>query len=175
VSREPATAQAAAELPPGLEADFGWLLGRLLHAHVTMVKEAVADFPSGHRGYQALTVAVHESARNQVRMARMLSCDRTVMVYLIDDLVNEGLVERHPDPADRRNRLIVATDKGRQTLKAANEVIACAEERLLAALDPQEREALRSMLKRVIVDQAPDSSPCATAREVVDAVESGRC
>jgi DNA-binding MarR family transcriptional regulator len=124
----------------------------------------------------ALSVAVHESARNQVEMSRMLGCDRTVMVYLLDELVGEGLVERRPDPADRRNRLIVATDKGRERLKAVNEAIADAEDSLLAPLDPAEREQLRTIMGRVVAHrlggaegQAGARDACQTAEAVLDA------
>ncbi|MFK0044612.1 MarR family transcriptional regulator [Streptomyces sp. NPDC090741] len=40
-------------------------------------------------------------------MATYLGIDRTVMTYLIDDLVTAGLVERRLNPADRRQRKIV--------------------------------------------------------------------
>jgi DNA-binding MarR family transcriptional regulator len=35
------------------------------------------------------------------------------MTYLLDSLAEAGLVERRPDPADRRARRIVATARGR--------------------------------------------------------------
>ena len=35
------------------------------------------------------------------------------MTYLLDDLEQAGLIERRPEPADRRARRVVATDAGR--------------------------------------------------------------
>lgn len=137
-------------LPPGLESDFGWLLSQVFHAHVSAVKEIMADFPGGHRGYLALSAAAHKTARNQIEMSRQLGCDRTVMVYLIDDLVKQGLVERRPDPADRRNRCIVPTEQGLERLAEVDTALRHVERDLLGALDPEEQETLRSMLKRVL-------------------------
>lgn len=137
-------------LPPGLESDFGWLLSQVFHAHVSAVKEIMADFPGGHRGYLALSAAAHKTARNQIEMSRQLGCDRTVMVYLIDDLVKQGLVERRPDPADRRNRCIVPTEDGVKRLAEVDKAMRRVECDLLAALDPEEQETLRAMLKRVL-------------------------
>jgi DNA-binding MarR family transcriptional regulator len=36
------------------------------------------------------------------------------MTYLLDDLEAASLIERRPDPADRRARRIVATQKGNE-------------------------------------------------------------
>ncbi|MEV5407369.1 MarR family winged helix-turn-helix transcriptional regulator [Thermopolyspora sp. NPDC052614] len=160
-------------LPPGLESDFGWLLGQLFHAHVSAVKDIVADVPGGHRGYLALSAAAHQTARNQIEMSRQLGCDRTVMVYLIDDLVKQGLVERRPDPLDRRNRLIVATDKGLERLAEVNQAIAGMERRLLSALEPAEQEALRDMMKRVVAhclghDAGSGAEACVTVASALD-------
>lgn len=159
----------ATGLPTGLESDFGWLLGQLFHAHVSALKETVAGVPGGHRGYLALSAAVHQTARNQIEMSRQLGCDRTVMVYLIDDLVKEGLVERRPDPADRRNRLIIATDKGRERLAQVNKAIEDRERDLLVALDPQEQETLRGLMKRVVAQRLhDDADACRTVASVLD-------
>ena len=38
------------------------------------------------------------------------------MTYLLDDLEKAGLIERRPDPADRRARRIAATASGRRLL-----------------------------------------------------------
>jgi DNA-binding MarR family transcriptional regulator len=38
------------------------------------------------------------------------------MTYLLDDLEAAKLVERQPDPADRRSRRVVATAHGREVL-----------------------------------------------------------
>src|SRR5204862_8339718 len=40
--------------------------------------------------------------RTQLALAQHLGVDRTVMTYLIDDLEAAKLIERRPDPTDRR-------------------------------------------------------------------------
>ena len=51
---------------------------------------------------------------SQLALAQHLGIDRTVMTYLLDDLEAAGLIERRPDPADRRARRVVATRTGRR-------------------------------------------------------------
>ncbi|MBO3749077.1 MarR family transcriptional regulator [Streptosporangiaceae bacterium NEAU-GS5] len=165
--------ELACELPAGLEVDLGWLLGQAFQAYARGGKRVSAVIPGGQRGYQLLSAAVHQSARSQIEMARQLGVDRTVMVYLVDDMVKEGLVERRPDPVDRRNRLIVATDKGRATLAAVVEQLAQVEQWLLEPLTPAEREAFRDQLRRIVAQfiahgctGAPGEDLCKVAEEL---------
>lgn len=135
-----------AVLPPGLGESLGWLLAQVLRASNEAVDRAVAGFPHGSRGYQALCGAAHRSARNQAELAAQLGLDRTVMVRLVDDLSGAGMVERVQDPADRRGRLVRATPAGFARLAAMQDAIEAAESELLAALPTEEQARLRTLL-----------------------------
>ncbi|SDG32806.1 DNA-binding transcriptional regulator, MarR family [Sinosporangium album] len=153
-------------LPAGLETDVGWLLGQTFHAYNTTTQRVMAEFPAAHRGYMLVSAAVHESARNQIEMARQLGVDRSVMVNLVDELEREGLVERRPDPTDRRNRLIAATEQGRERLACSLAAIRRAEEELLAPLEEHEKRAFREMLRRIVARGVPEEArhaACAAA------------
>jgi DNA-binding MarR family transcriptional regulator len=58
------------------------------------------------------------------------------MTYLLDDLEAAKLVERQPDPADRRSRRVVATAHGREVLADLDARFARAEQHLLPASAP---------------------------------------
>lgn len=139
---------------PAAHADYedslSWLLGETFRAHLGAMREAVGDLPHGPRGYEALCAAAHSNARNQAELAKQLGLDRTVMVYLIDDLEKAGLVERVPDPNDRRSKLIRATPVGLARMCELEKVKLAAEAELLADLSPAEGELLRSMLRRIV-------------------------
>jgi DNA-binding MarR family transcriptional regulator len=49
-------------------------------------------------------------------MAQRLGVGKPAIVRAIDTLQDVGLVERRPDPADRRNIFVVGTDAGAQRL-----------------------------------------------------------
>jgi DNA-binding MarR family transcriptional regulator len=111
--------------------------------------------PGGPRGYQVLAAAAREEPGSQLALAQHLGVDRTVMTYLLDSLAEAGLIERHPDPADRRARRIVATARGRNLLDGLGERLRTAEDQLLAGLDDDaDRQAFRSLLQRVAVHAA---------------------
>jgi DNA-binding MarR family transcriptional regulator len=59
------------------------------------------------------------------------------MTYLLDDLEAASLIERCPDPADRRARRIVASQEGNDLLASLNDRLRAAEAHLLAPLAPR--------------------------------------
>jgi DNA-binding MarR family transcriptional regulator len=65
----------------------------------------------------------------------------------MDDPEKAGLVHCQPDPADRRARLIVATEQGKETLCDLERRLAEAERDVLGGLDGGERLMLRMMLQ----------------------------
>ncbi|MEU6712102.1 MarR family winged helix-turn-helix transcriptional regulator [Nonomuraea sp. NPDC046802] len=157
--------------PVEAEGDFGWSLGVLLRAFHGSLVTVLGDFPHGVRGYQTLSTVVHGDQPSQLALAAHLGIDRTVMTYLIDDLVQAGLVERRLNPADRRQRKIVATDEGAAALRKLEQRVREAEDRVLgAALDAGEREAFRTLLRRVacgVRDVESDTDPCTVVDEML--------
>ena len=136
-------------LPAGFDDNFGWLLAQCFRAHLAAMDRVTADLPHGPRGYQVLAGAVHRSSRSQAELAKQLGVDRTVMVYLVDDLERAGLVERLPDPNDRRSRLIRATAAGVARLAEVEAGVNAAEAELLSPLSADEQAQLHAMLRQV--------------------------
>nr|MBA3906797.1 winged helix DNA-binding protein [Pseudonocardiales bacterium] len=101
-------------------------------------------------------------------LAQQLGVDRTVMTYLLDELEGAGLVERRPDPADRRARRITLTADGRRRLCALERSLRAAEEQLLEPLDAEERCILRALLLRVATRAGGGPhAACEAARELL--------
>lgn len=131
------------------ECDLGWSIGMLRRHYTAQVQPCTADLPRGTRGYQVLYTVVCKDLPNQLQMAQYLGIDRSVMPYVLDDLVEAGLVERQPDPDDRRARKVVATSLGRETFWQLQDEVAAAESAVLAALEPAEQAQFRSLLSRL--------------------------
>jgi DNA-binding MarR family transcriptional regulator len=119
------------------------------------VTATFADVPGGPRGYQVLAAAARDEHGSQLALAQHLGVDRTVMTYLLDSLAEAGLIERRPDPADRRARRIVATTRGRALLDGLGERLCAAEDQVLAGLDNDaDRQAFRALLQRLAMHAA---------------------
>jgi DNA-binding MarR family transcriptional regulator len=160
-----------------LAGDLGWGLGVVLRAYAKAARAAVADLPGGPRGYQILSAAAQGAVSSQLALAQHLGVDRTVMTYLLDELEAAKLIERRPDPADRRARRIVATQLGTELLATLNDRLRAAEAHLLAPLDLETRETFRAQV-RLLATRADDldapGSPRGRAQEMSTEVPSVR-
>jgi DNA-binding MarR family transcriptional regulator len=89
------------------------------------------------------------------------------MTNRLDRLEATGLVERQPDPTDRRGRLVALTGPGRELVDAAVVEHLDNEERLLAVLDPEERKQLAGLLRKLLTSSAfRELDPAAERRDV---------
>ncbi|MFD9791286.1 MarR family winged helix-turn-helix transcriptional regulator [Streptomyces sp. NPDC059070] len=82
-------------------------------------------------------------------IARKLKCEPSNVTGMIDRLEARGLVERRPDPDDRRVKLAAATEEGRRIAARLRDDLDFAREPL-AELSPEERTALRDLLRRML-------------------------
>ncbi|WP_327668122.1 MULTISPECIES: MarR family transcriptional regulator [unclassified Streptomyces] len=129
--------------------DMAGQLGLLLRRYQQRMEHAVEGLPGGLRGYQILAVVAHRDPPNQQAIGIQLAIDRTVLTYQIDALTEAGLVERIPDPADRRARKVVVTSKGVGTLPRFARRVAEAEAELLSGLTVHEADAFRGFVCRL--------------------------
>jgi DNA-binding MarR family transcriptional regulator len=83
------------------------------------------------------------------KLAHKLKCGPSNVTGIVDRLEARGLVERRPDPADRRVKVAAATDEGRRVARSLRESLHFAREPL-AALTEDERLALRDLLRRMV-------------------------
>ncbi|MFF5566509.1 MarR family winged helix-turn-helix transcriptional regulator [Streptomyces sp. NPDC012623] len=87
------------------------------------------------------------------RIARNLKCEPSNITGIVDRLEARELVERRPDPADRRVKLAAATEKGLATAELLRDSLDFAREPL-AGLTAAERGVLRDLLKRMVGESA---------------------
>jgi DNA-binding MarR family transcriptional regulator len=70
-------------------------------------------------------------------------------VAIVDTLEKRGLVERQPDPRDRRSKIVVATEAGRELSAKARTLSAESDQESLSMLTPDERDTLHTLLAKV--------------------------
>jgi DNA-binding MarR family transcriptional regulator len=80
------------------------------------------------------------------------------MTKRLDRMEAAGLIERRPDPNDRRGTLVRLTRRGKSLIDRAVEVHVANEERLLGPLTGAERRTLDGLLKQLLVELERSSS-----------------
>ena len=149
---------------------LGWSIGVLFRSWQDGASRALGGLPHGARGFQILATVAHDEPPTQASLAAHLGIDRTVLTYVLDDLVGAGVLERTVDPADRRVRRLAATQSGRELLAELEQRVADAEHELFAGLSAAEQEQLRASLYRAasrIHGAAPGHDACRVVAEVL--------
>ncbi len=97
---------------------------------------------------RAIAVAPGQS---QQALARHLRTQPSRVVALVDDLEGRELIERRPNPQDRRLYALHLTASGQEVLRQIGQIAMQHEDAICAPLKPDERRQLRSLLERLRV------------------------
>jgi len=82
-------------------------------------------------------------------LAERAAVTKQSMAELVAHLEAHGYVERLPDPADRRAKLVRATPRGREVFAIARETVAEVEVRVAERLGEEDMRRLRELLAAV--------------------------
>lgn len=146
---------------------LGWDLGIVVNAYAQTVDKAIAEIPGGCRGRLTLAAVTHKTVGSQAALAEQIAVDPSILVRLLDDLEEAGLVARRTDPADRRNTRVIPTREGRERYAAVETKLRRAEDQLLHGLTGAEQRIFRELLAR-LATRANPAQPANGSREPPD-------
>jgi DNA-binding MarR family transcriptional regulator len=136
--------------PARLTSLASWLLTQTAgHAH-RLVTDGLAAV--GARGYHYRVLATLDEfgPASQATVGRRSGVHLSDLVATINELADRKLVDRDPDPTDRRRNIITITPAGRRQLRRLDKRLAQIQDDLLAPLSPRERHQLVRLLTRVL-------------------------
>lgn len=116
-------------------------------------------------GFSDLTLAqlrvaarISEDGSRLTALAEAAQVTKQTAGFLVDQLERAGYVERHPDPADARARLIRVAERGRQARRRARQMEQLVEAEWRAQLGARRMAALQRALTdlREITDPYQD-------------------
>jgi DNA-binding MarR family transcriptional regulator len=126
--------------------DLGALLHRLTQALVRRELPLLQAHGLDMWEYAVLSRLRSGSAPTQAQLAEAVGRDATRIIPVLDRLQARGLLERTPDPRDRRNRVVALTPAGHRTLAACRDDVHDMEDEALRILPPDARTTLRTAL-----------------------------
>ncbi len=138
----PAAPSAIRDLP-------SWLLGRAAARGRALVADALAEQGLKMWHHVVLCAVSDLEPVAQADLVRSVRLDPKDMVGVLNDLQEAGLVERSPDPGDRRKNAVTITEAGRTLVGTCAAAARAANDELLAALSAAERELFTDLLRRV--------------------------
>lgn len=89
-------------------------------------------------------------ALTQKQLAQLASIEQPTMAATLSRMERDGLVERRPDPKDRRSSLVTLSAAAREKLPAVKEATAAVNAQALAGMDDAQREAYLAGVKAVV-------------------------
>lgn len=142
---------------PDVDATPLEVVGRLLlcarHLEAGLVA-ALAPFRLSFADFDVLNTLRRRgdaAGTNPGQLARSSLITSGAMTSRLDRLARAGLIERTPDPSDRRGVLVRLTGRGEQLARDALRAVIAADEAFLEPLDPAQRERTAELLKRLLV------------------------
>lgn len=126
--------------------DAFWGVARTLRERS---RESLAPWDIAPSHVRALRVLMSEGPCRLSKLSERLRIARRSTTEVIDALEQRGLVERRPDPTDRRATLVAVTAQGGRVGDAVQESRAIEAERVFGALDDAERRELARILRKL--------------------------
>ena len=103
------------------------------------------------RGQWQVLAHVHDAGTlSQRRLQESMKIESATLTVIVDLLVAKGWLERLPDPADKRCRLLRFTPDGVVRWRDVPDPIARVEQRMLGGLDLGERSVVGDAVERMI-------------------------
>jgi DNA-binding MarR family transcriptional regulator len=143
------------------EPDLGVLATRLLLGVQGELSRRTAEqgFGDLRPRHGAVLAYLDDDGIRLADLARMAGRNKQTIAAIVDELENLGYVSRADDPADRRAKLIVPTERGRQRMRVGDQIIAEIERRHEAKLGRTAYVRFKQALRAITADQAKESEP----------------
>jgi DNA-binding MarR family transcriptional regulator len=136
--------------PDTLIESVGFILSKLAQRVIRLAEAKMTALGIQTKHVGVLATIVERGPLSQKAVGEALLIDRTTMVQLADKLESLGLVERRPDPVDRRVSLLHLTADGKTAYRRARSLVKEAEAHLLDCLSAEDRSKLHRLLVRVL-------------------------
>lgn len=133
-----------------LEQQAGHLLRRAHQRHTTIFQDGMGEVQLTPTQYAALVKIRDMGQISQNQLGRMTAMDPATIQGVVQRLAGRGLVDRTPDPHDRRLMQLRLTAKGRALLQTAVARGIAITEATLAPLSEAERPVFLSLLRKLI-------------------------
>jgi DNA-binding MarR family transcriptional regulator len=132
-----------------------WLINQAAIPATRLVSEGLGSRDQRRYHYAVLAALDETGPASQATLSRRTTIDGSDMVAAVNDLADQGLVQRRPDPSDRRRNVVTLTAAGRRRLRELDRLLATIQDDLLAPLSPTERQELVRLLTMVVDHHSP--------------------
>ncbi len=142
-----------------MQEKIGRAIGQVTRLMRRSMDERARGMGITRRQWQTLSVLKYQAGINQGRLADMLEVEAITLGRLIDRLEESEMVERRPDPSDRRAWRLHITDKGMQTLGELHPIAMANYAAVFDGISTAELEQFYAILERIRANLLPPGEP----------------
>jgi len=140
----------ALKTPDRLRRRASRLLSQLTVRSDRLISEGLAGADARKWHYAVLASLQEYGPGSQAELSRRSGIYRSDMVGVLNELTERDLVERAPDPDDRRRNIITISASGRRHLRLLDKVLDDLHDELLEPLSAAERDQFVQLLTRLL-------------------------
>jgi MarR family transcriptional regulator for hemolysin len=129
--------------------NVGFLLREASRRYVQRFEVRASELSLNLPQCKALVRLEKNEGVSQARLAELAEVDAMTMVRLLDRMEADGLLERRPDPEDRRARCLYLTAKAKPLLAQIWRLSDTTREEVFAGIGKSERDVFMSVLERL--------------------------
>jgi MarR family transcriptional regulator for hemolysin len=129
--------------------NFGFLLKDLSHRYVQRFEVRAREISLTLPQCKVLVRLEKNEGVSQARLAELAEVDAMTMVRILDRMEADGLLERRPDPADRRARCLYLTPKAKPFLDQIWRLSEATRAEVFAGIGKNERDVFMTVLERI--------------------------
>jgi MarR family transcriptional regulator, transcriptional regulator for hemolysin len=129
--------------------NFGFLLKDLSRRYVQRFEVRAREISLTLPQCKVLVRLEKNEGVSQARLADLAEVDAMTMVRILDRMEADELLERRPDPADRRARCLYLTPKAKPLLEQIWRLSEATRAEVFAGIGKDDREILMTVLERI--------------------------
>ncbi len=134
--------------PPSVNREFAFILNDVARLLRTYADHKAAQFGMTRAQWAVLVRLDRCEGLNQSELAELLDLQPITLTRLLDKLCDSGLIERRPDPGDRRAKRLFLTAAARPVLERLSVL---GEETMANTLEGVDRESVEQMVSKLAV------------------------
>jgi DNA-binding MarR family transcriptional regulator len=141
------------------ESTPAYWINRTSKALVRRFDASLRPFEFAMSHFPVLGALADGRPRSQTELAQAAGVEQPSMAETLARMERDGIVERKPNPSDKRGSLFSVTARARARFPKAKSALLACERKVMAGFDPAERALLRELLKRVARNLEPKEQP----------------
>ena len=128
----------------------GHLIRRAQQIAVALFMDECAAYDLTPVQYAALVAIRENPGTDATRLSTLIAFDRSTLGNVLERLENRKLVSRYPSAEDKRIKLLKITGAGASLIMRADAAVLRAQDRILAPLQPGDRDKLMELLGQLV-------------------------